>query len=186
LGTIANIETVAQRLAIHKPAYVVLDPVTRASSGDALATEDLAAALIDHLAPLTTLVTPNLAEAAKLAQDQVPTSIEQMSAIAAKLHRAGFSAVLVKGGHLAGAESVDLLCDADAERVFTAPRVATKNTHGTGCTLSAAIAASLANDLPLAAAIEAAKAYVSASLAGADSLSVGHGAGPLHHFRDLW
>ncbi|MEJ0050757.1 MAG: bifunctional hydroxymethylpyrimidine kinase/phosphomethylpyrimidine kinase [Methylovirgula sp.] len=186
LGTIANIEAVAQRLAVHKPAYVVLDPVMRASSGDTLATEDLAAALIHYLAPLTALVTPNLAEAAKLAQDQVPASIEQMRAIAAKLCRAGFSAVLVKGGHLAGAESVDILCAGNIERVFAAPRIATKNTHGTGCTLSSAIAAGLANDLPLATAIEAAKAYVSASLAGADKLNVGQGSGPLHHFSGLW
>jgi hydroxymethylpyrimidine/phosphomethylpyrimidine kinase len=186
LGTIANIETVARRLALHKPAYVVLDPVMRASTGDALATEDLAVAFIHYLAPLTTLVTPNLAEAAKLAQADVPASIEQMSALAIKLRRAGFKAVLVKGGHLAGAEPADVLSDGKEERVFTAPRVATQNTHGTGCTLSSAIAAGLANGLPLATAIENAKTYVSASLAGADKLSVGHGAGPLHHFHGLW
>jgi hydroxymethylpyrimidine/phosphomethylpyrimidine kinase len=186
LGTIANIEVVAQRLAVHKPAYVVLDPVMQASSGNALATEDLAAALIHHLAPLTTLVTPNLAEAAKLVQARIPTSTTEMSTLAVELRRAGFKAVLIKGGHLEGAESIDLLRDGSAEHVFTAQRVATQNTHGTGCTLSSAIAAGLANGLPLIDAIEAAKKYVSASLAGADWLSVGRGPGPLHHFHGLW
>lgn len=186
LGTIANVEMVAQRLAIHKPVHVVLDPVMQASSGDALATEDLAAALIHHLAPLTTLLTPNLAEAAKLAQAAVPTSIEEMRALAAGLRRIGFKAVLVKGGHLTGADSVDLLSEGDTERVFTAPRIPTQNTHGTGCTLSSAIAAGLANGLPLIAAIESAKSFVSASLTGADKLNLGHGPGPLHHFRGLW
>jgi hydroxymethylpyrimidine/phosphomethylpyrimidine kinase len=186
LGTIANIETVAQRLAVHKPAHVMLDPVMHASSGDALATEDLAAAFIRHLTPLTALVTPNLAEAAKLAQAQVPTSIAQMSTLAVELRRAGFKAVLIKGGHLKGAESVDFLRDGDAEHVFTAQRVATQNTHGTGCTLSSAIAAGLANGLSLIDAIKAAKGYVTASLAGANKLSVGQSAGPLHHFHSLW
>jgi hydroxymethylpyrimidine/phosphomethylpyrimidine kinase len=186
LGTIANIEAVARRLAIHKPTHVVLDPVMQASSDDPLATEDLAAALIHHLAPLTTLVTPNLAEAAKLTEAQVPTSTAQMSTLAVELQRAGFKAVLIKGGHLEGAESIDLLRDGDAEHIFKAQRVATQNTHGTGCTLSSAIAAGLANGLPLIDAIEAAKAYVSASLAGANKLSIGRGAGPLHHFHGLW
>jgi hydroxymethylpyrimidine/phosphomethylpyrimidine kinase len=186
LGTIANIEVVAQRLAVHKPAHVVLDPVMQASSSDALATEDLAPALIRYLAPLTTLVTPNLAEAAKLAGVPLPASAQAMSAAGAKLGGAGFEAVLVKGGHLAGADPVDILCRATGYRFFTAPRIATKNTHGTGCTLSSAIAAGLANGLSLIDAIEAAKAYVSASLVGADRLSVGHGAGPLHHFHGLW
>jgi hydroxymethylpyrimidine/phosphomethylpyrimidine kinase len=186
LGTIANIEAVVQRLAVHKPAHVVLDPVMQASSGDALTTEDLAAALIHYLAPLTTLVTPNLTEAAKLAKAQVPISTAQMSTLAVELRHAGFKAVLIKGGHLEGAESVDLLRDGDAEHVFTAQRVATRNTHGTGCTLSSAIAAGLANGLSLIDAIEAAKGYVSASLMAADKLSVGQGAGPLHHFHGLW
>ena len=185
LGTIANIEAVAQRLAVHMPAYVVLDPVMRASSGNSLATEELAAALIHHLAPLTTLVTPNLAEAAKLAGVPLPASVQEMSAAGAKLGGAGFEAVLVKGGHLAGADPIDVLCEATGYRIFPAPRIATQNTHGTGCTLSSAIAAGLAHGLPLASAVENAKAYVSASLAGADRLNVGHGAGPLHHFSGL-
>ncbi len=167
-------------------AYVVLDPVMRASSGDTLATEDLTAALIHYLAPLTTLVTPNLAEAAKLAGAAMPRSIEEMSALAVKLHAAGFKAVLVKGGHLAGAVAADVLYDGAAEQVFAGPRIATENTHGTGCTLSSAIAAGLANGLTLPAAIEAAKAFVTGGLASADKLGVGRGAGPLHHFHRLW
>ncbi|MEW6437469.1 MAG: bifunctional hydroxymethylpyrimidine kinase/phosphomethylpyrimidine kinase [Pseudomonadota bacterium] len=186
LGTRANIETVAQKLALYKPAAIVLDPVMRASSGDALATEDLADALVRHLAPLATLVTPNLAEAAQLARAAGPDSIDAMRALGAKLGQAGFKAVLVKGGHLDGANAADVLYDQGSFRIFAAPRVATKNAHGTGCTLSSAIAAGLANGRPLPDAIEAAKAYVTQGLMGADQLEVGQGPGPLHHFRDLW
>lgn len=186
LGTRANIEIVAQMLAVYKPAHVVLDPVMQASSGDTLATEELADALVRHLAPLVTLVTPNLAEAAQLAHAAVPTSIDEMHALGAKLGHAGFKAVLVKGGHLDGAISADVLYDRGAFRVFAAPRVATKNAHGTGCTLSSAIAAGLANGRALPEAIEAAKAYLTQGLMGADQLDVGQGPGPLHHFRDLW
>ncbi len=184
LATRANIETVARALAAYRPPHVVLDPVMRASTGDALATEDLADAFIRHLAPLITLVTPNLAEAAQLARTPVPASIDAMRALAAKLCHAGFKAVLVKGGHLDGDDSADLLHDSSGARVFSTPRVATKNTHGTGCTLASAIAAGLANGLPLPAAVAAAKDYVTQSLAAADTLEVGRGAGPLQHFRD--
>ena len=186
LGTRANIGTVAQKLSTYKPRHVVLDPVMRASSGDELATEDLTDALIHHLAPLVTLVTPNLAEAAQLAHISVPTSIDEMRAGAVKLCNAGFKAVLIKGGHLDGADAVDLFFDGENFRVFAAPRIVTENTHGTGCTLSSAIAASLASGLTLADAIDIAKRYVTRSLAGADELSAGRGPGPLHHFHKLW
>ena len=186
LGSRANIDVVAQKLITYKPLYVVLDPVMRASSGDALAAEELSHILVRHLAPLTTLVTPNLAEAAQLAHIPVPASLDDMREAGTKLRHAGFKAVLVKGGHLDGADSTDVLCDGENFHVFASPRLATKNTHGTGCTLSAAIAAALANGLSLPAAIKSGKDYVSRSLAAATRLSAGQGPGPLHHLHDLW
>jgi hydroxymethylpyrimidine/phosphomethylpyrimidine kinase len=132
------------------------------------------------------LITPNLAEAAQLAGVAMPMSLGDMRAAGAKLCRDGFKAVLVKGGHLDGADAADVLCEGETSRVFTSARVATRNTHGTGCTLSSAITAGLANGLSLPAAIEAAKAYVTQSLAAADRLSAGRGPGPLHHFGKLW
>lgn len=186
LATVAATEIVAQKLAAYSARHVVLDPVMRASTGDALAVEDLRAAILQRLAPRVTLVTPNLAEAAGLAACAVPASTREMASTGAKLLDAGFSAVLVKGGHLPGQDAIDLLCTGTMEKAFSTPRVATQDTHGTGCTLSAAIAASLAHGLPLDRAVEKAKVYVVRSLAAAGRLKVGEGSGPLHHFHHLW
>src|SRR5579863_8631918 len=175
LGSVANVEIVAKILAAFRPHHVVLDPVMRASSGDALAAEDLRAAILQELAPHVTVVTPNLAEAAHLAQTAIPTSAQAMAAVGAKFRQAGFEAALVKGGHLPDGDATDILCTATNERVFSTPRIATRNTHGTGCTLSSAIAAGLAQGLALEAAVEAAKAHVAQSLAGANRLKVGEG-----------
>jgi hydroxymethylpyrimidine/phosphomethylpyrimidine kinase len=109
-----------------------------------------------------------------------------MRSQAEKLLAFGAEAVLIKGGHLDGPESVDLLVDANGCERFVAPRIATKNTHGTGCTFSAAIAAGLAKGLSLGAAVREAKAYVTAAIAAADRLSLGSGHGPLHHFHKWW
>ena len=133
-----------------------------------------------------TLVTPNLAEAAHLTGVADLASVAKMEAAATQLHQAGFKNVLIKGGHLPTRETIDVFYDGAGYQHFRAPRVATKNTHGTGCTLSSAIAAGLAKGLELPVAIEAAKANVSRSLKGADELSVGHGPGPLQHFNGLW
>jgi len=189
IGMLATVETVivvAERLAAHRPPFVVLDPVLAATSGDSLASAGVAEALVRHLFPLATLVTPNLAEAAALGGKDVAPGLEGMRVAAQALQARGARAVLVKGGHGEGATSDDLLLEGATWRVFSAPRVETRNTHGTGCTLASAIAAFLARGCDLAAAIASAKAYVSGALEAASALEVGHGCGPLNHFHALW
>ena len=183
-GAIA--EEVADRLAFHKPPFIVLDPVLTATSGDSLATSDTATAIMRHLLPLVTLITPNLSEAARLSGQAIAADLEGMRRAAKLFHARGAKAVLIKGGHVGGATSDDLLSANGSYRLFSAPRDATPNTHGTGCTLSSAIAAYLAHGLELGDAIAAAKAYLSKALAAADQLSAGHGPGPVHHFHELW
>lgn len=186
LGSAEIAEVVASALARYRPAAIVLDPVMAATSGASLAVDDVGTSMITHLAPLVTLITPNLAEAAQLAKAPVPETLADMRMLASRLNACGFSAVLIKGGHRAGESCDDVLFDGSSFHVFTAPRVATPHTHGTGCTLSAAIAAHLALGRNLVAAIDAAKSYVQKALAAADRLSVGKGPGPLNHFHLLW
>jgi len=189
IGMLASpkiVETVAQKLSQYQLRMVVLDPVLTATSGDQLSAGDVAEAILHHLAPLVTLVTPNLAETAKLTDAPAPTTLAAMHKLAEHLHRLGFKAVLVKGGHMEGATADDVLFDGASYRTFSSERIATHNTHGTGCTLSAAIAASLAQGLDLDHSVEAAKAYVTRALATADDLAVGDGPGPLHHFNKFW
>jgi hydroxymethylpyrimidine kinase/phosphomethylpyrimidine kinase len=186
LGTGAVAAAVAARLAVHKPPFVVLDPVLAATSGDSLGTADLVAAIRDKLLPLVTLITPNLAEAAELTDLPVARNIAAMADQARRISASGAKSVLVKGGHLAAAAAQDLLFDDAGEHVFSAARVATQNTHGTGCTLSAAIAAYLAKGMALREAIGAAKHYLGGALAESAALDVGHGHGPVHHFWRLW
>jgi hydroxymethylpyrimidine/phosphomethylpyrimidine kinase len=186
LASPAIVKTVAQRLAARPALPVVLDPVLAASSGDPLAVGDIASAVLRELAPLVTLVTPNPAEAARLAEASTPMTLAGMHKVAEQLHQYGFRAVLVTGGEMAGAAAEDVFFDGKSHRTFSATRIATRNTHGTGCTLSAAIAAYLARGLDLAASIEAAKAFVGDALAAADRLDVGRGRGPLHHFHRFW
>jgi hydroxymethylpyrimidine/phosphomethylpyrimidine kinase len=182
-GEIARV--VADRLKKER-APIILDPVLAATSGDALGTPDLIGALREHLFPLATLITPNVSEAARLADQPAPTDVEGMQHIAERLHALGARAVLVKGGHLAGVEATDVLFDGKSHRVFASKRIQTAGeTHGTGCTLSAAIAASLAKGLALGEAIEAGKRYLTDALRGSAGLSVGRGAVPLNHFYEL-
>lgn len=183
-GAIA--EEVAEKLAFYKPRFIVLDPVLAATSGDALATSDTATAIVRHMLPLATLVTPNIVEAERLSGQPAATDLEGMRRAAKHLHARGAKAVLIKGGHVSGTTSDDLLSDGGAYRLFSALRIATRNTHGTGCTLSAAIAAFLARGLQLGDAVAAAKTYLSSALAAADQLSAGKGQGPVHHFHEMW
>ena len=137
------------------------------------------------------MVTPNLPEAARLAGLPVPEDEDAMRAAAEALRARGARAVLVKGGHLAGGDAVDLLAEAEGIRFFHARRIDTPNTHGTGCTLSSAIACYLARGLPLADAVDAAKSYLTGAIADSASLDVGAGPdrgghGPVHHFHALW
>jgi hydroxymethylpyrimidine/phosphomethylpyrimidine kinase len=163
----------------------VLDPVMIAKSGDALLAGDAVAALRDALVPLAEVVTPNLPEAAVLLGTAEATDRAGMEAAARALLRLGPTSVLVKGGHLGGPESTDVYADAGGMTALAAPRIATKNTHGTGCTLSAAIAALLPRRQRLEA-IRAAKDYLTGALRHADALTVGAGHGPVHHFHALW
>ncbi|MBT9382986.1 bifunctional hydroxymethylpyrimidine kinase/phosphomethylpyrimidine kinase [Pseudooceanicola sp. CBS1P-1] len=164
---------------------VVLDPVMVAKGGDRLLAAEAVAALRSHLLPRASVITPNLPEAADLLDTAEADSPAQMQAQARALLALGPRAVLLKGGHLPGGACPDLLVDADGQQTFEAPRIATANTHGTGCTLSSALATQLGHGLPLARATAAAKAYITAAIAGADRLRVGHGHGPVHHFHAL-
>ena len=190
LSTSETIETVAAGLARHKVARVVLDPVMVAESGDPLIADE-AVALLRGLFARVSLVTPNLHEAARLLGTDVATDRDAMAAQARALLDGGCNAVLVKGGHFPGADAEDILAyrttDGDpALRWFSAPRVETANTHGTGCTLSSAIAAHLARGHALVDAVALSKAWLSAAIAAADELTIGGGAGPVHHFHALW
>lgn len=189
IGMVANAgiaTAVADRLAARVTAPIVVDPVMVAKSGDPLLSEDAVAALRGRLVPLATVITPNLPEAGVLLDRPAPTTIDAMADAGRDLLRLGPKAVLIKGGHLAGADSPDLLVTEERVVVLPARRIATANTHGTGCTLSAAIAALLPQSADPEAAIRGAKDYLTDALAAADTLSVGGGHGPVHHFHALW
>ena len=157
-----------------------------AASGDVLLDEDAIETLRSVLLPRADLITPNLPEAAKLLGSSEAKDERAMSAQAAALRRLGAKAVLIKGGHAEGDQAVDILIDEAGELRLEAPRVETSNTHGTGCTLSSAIAAELAKGASLREAVSNAKAYVTAAIAAADELDIGQGRGPVHHFHALW
>ena len=185
LSQAATVDAVAQALDRHQAKNIVLDPVMVASSGDRLLAIDAVDAVRRLLIPRARVITPNLPEAALLLDTRAARGEAEMEAQArALIERFQANAVLIKGGHGEGAESVDLLVEQSAVTRLTARRVASENTHGTGCTLSSALAAGLARGLDLAAATRAAKAYVTAAIAAADQLAVGHGHGPLHHFHE--
>ncbi|WP_420392831.1 bifunctional hydroxymethylpyrimidine kinase/phosphomethylpyrimidine kinase [Acuticoccus sp.] len=184
VADVAVIDRLAEMLAaVAVP--VVLDPVMVAASGDRLVPEHAVAMLRERLFGVATIVTPNLPEAGVLLGEASATSVEAMEAQALRLAERG-PAVLLKGGHMTGRDSVDVLCVGGRTERLSAPRIATRNTHGTGCTLSSAIAASLARGATLVEAVRTAKAYIAAAIAAADRLSVGRGHGPVHHFHALW
>jgi hydroxymethylpyrimidine/phosphomethylpyrimidine kinase len=188
IGMLANAAVagaVAAALARHRARNVVLDPVLAATSGEKLLQSEATARLRGLIARVR-VVTPNLPEAAILLDAPVARDEHEMQAQAQELLALGAQAVLIKGGHLDGDESVDLLVDAQGSERFAAPRIATKNTHGTGCTLASAIAAGLAKGLSLDRAVREAKLYVSAAIEAADRLAIGSGCGPLHHFYKWW
>ena len=185
LGSAAAVREVIAALERHHPRNVVLDPVMVASSGDQLLKVEALDSLRELIARVD-LVTPNLLEAATLLHTVNARGEDEMLEQARKLKTTGVGAVLIKGGHGGGPESVDLLVSDDGCIRLAAPRVATKNTHGTGCTFASAIAAGLAKGFPLERAARDAKTYISAAIAAADRLGVGRGRGPLHHFHDRW
>jgi len=186
LGTADVIDAVADALVHWRPRWIVLDPVMVAKGGDRLLEAEAVVALRDRLVPLASIITPNLPEAADLLGVEVSYERGRMANLGARLQSLGPANVLLKGGHLDGEESPDLFMHAGETHWLESPRTATRNTHGTGCTLSSAIAARLAKRVPLPQAVAEAKAYVAAAIAAADDLSVGHGRGPVHHFHRLW
>ena len=186
LSQAATIEAVAQGLGRHRAKNIVLDPVMVATSGDRLLAADAIGALRKLVIPQALVLTPNLPEAAALLDHAPARSEAEMEAQARALLDFGAQYVLIKGGHGEGSESVDLLIDATSVTRFAEMRIATRNTHGSGCTLSSAIAAGIAKGHDLKTAVRDAKTYVTAAIAAADTLAIGHGNGPLHHFHQWW
>jgi hydroxymethylpyrimidine/phosphomethylpyrimidine kinase len=190
IGMLANagvIAAVADALERWRPPVVVLDPVMIAKSGDHLLDPGAVTALAGRLLPLVHLVTPNLPEAATLLGEHEAASAGEMAAQGRRLQETGVPWVLVKGGHLEGPASDDVLCGpAGAVDVLHGRRVETANTHGTGCTLSSAIAALRPRHRDWPEAVRAAKGYLTGALSHAGELAVGHGHGPVHHFHAMW
>jgi len=182
LSTAPIIEAVAARLRAHDRRPIVLDPVMIAKSGDPLLEPAARAALIAEMLPLAAIVTPNLHEAAVLAGISVESEAD-MADVARRILALGPRAVLVKGGHLKDA-ATDLLWDGRTLHRFEAPRLDSPHTHGTGCTLSAAIAAGLAHGRALVDAVGDAKRYVTAAIRG--GFQAGRGVGALRHFVERW
>ena len=184
LGTRAIVEAVAEEAA-QFACPLVVDPVMISKHGLRLMAEDARESMARRLAPLAFLLTPNIPEAAALTGIPIRT-IGDMRRAAECLAAMGARAVLIKGGHGEGAESVDLLVERTSLTRLAAQRIATQNTHGSGCTLSSAIAAGLAKGLDLVAAVREAKAFVSAAIAASARLDIGTGRGPVHHLHAWW
>lgn len=182
----AAILEIAGKLKQHRCETVVLDPVMVAASGDPLLADDAVADLVEALFPLATIVTPNLQEAARLLDTDVAHDQSAVETQARQLLALGPGAVLLKGGHGDGPESNDLLLSKTGAHWFTAQRHKTNNTHGTGCTLSSAIAAGLAKGFDLQRTVAEAKTYVTTAIEAADALTIGSGHGPVHHFHAYW
>ena len=186
------VETVAEGLKRYAPPHMVLDPVMISTAGDRLLENSAVEKIRNKLLPLAELLTPNLPEAlVLLGRDPLSVrnpSEEVMKEICRGLANLGASAIFLKGGHASGKESNDLLycADTDKYRIFKAPRIKTPNTHGTGCTLSSALAAGLARGFSLEEAAERAKTYISQALEAGKDYSLGEGHGPVHFFFSTW
>lgn len=180
------IAAVAQALTQYPIPHLVLDTVMVAKSGDPLLLPDAVEAMRHELLPRVSLITPNLPEAAVLLDEAVVNTENDMLNQGHRLLKMGCKAVLMKGGHLSDNESPDWLITPEGEWRFTSPRVNTRHTHGTGCTLSAALAALRPRFTDWQTTIPEAKAYLQAALEQADSLEVGSGIGPVHHFHAWW
>ncbi len=181
LGSVENVRVVASILRDYNPAHIVLDPVLMASKGAVLLEEEALGVLREELLPLASVVTPNISEAEKLNRK----AVLDLEAGAQAMLDIGARAVVLKGGHLKGETSPDVLAYADQVVTMEGARIVTANTHGTGCTFSTALACFLARGLGLGDAALAAKNYVCSALEGADQLNVGQGCGPLHHMVQI-
>ncbi|WP_370630746.1 bifunctional hydroxymethylpyrimidine kinase/phosphomethylpyrimidine kinase [Maritimibacter sp. DP1N21-5] len=185
LGTPDLVECVAGAISGF-PGAVVLDPVMVAKSGDALLPDTAVLALCRHMLPRATVLTPNLPEAARLLNAVHADTDEDMQEQGRRLLAMGAGAVLMKGGHRRGETCTDWLVTAAGTKAFKADRIATQNTHGTGCTLSSAIAAGLARGLPLSQAVGRAHVWLQGAIRAAEGLQIGGGHGPVHHFHEVW
>ena len=186
LATPEIIETVAAGLTDFK-GPIVLDPVMVAKSGDTLLADDAIDALKTKLLPMATLLTPNLPEAACLLGEDPAETENEMIAQGDSISKLGARAVLMKGGHAKGNVCTDLLMQGDTVlTTLSAPRIKTKNTHGTGCTLSSSITAGLAKGLDLPEAVTEAHSYLHEAILASDKIHIGSGHGPVHHFHALW
>ncbi|WP_424987403.1 bifunctional hydroxymethylpyrimidine kinase/phosphomethylpyrimidine kinase [Microbulbifer sp. S227A] len=182
----AVIEATAQCLGTYR-GPVVVDPVMIAKSGDALLQDAAIDAMIRHILPRATVLTPNLPEAARLLGEPEAQSTDEMAEQGRRLVAMGPASVLMKAGHATGETCTDLLIDATGViATCEATRVHTRNTHGTGCTYSAAIAAHLARGADLAGAVKTAHGYLQSAIRAADDLHIGNGHGPVHHFHAQW
>ena len=181
LGDVETVRCVAQLLRAYRPNALVVDPVMVATSGDLLLAEDAIGAIRKLLLPLADLVTPNLPEAGKLLGQPEAQTISEMQAHALGLLALGAKAVLLKGGHGSGHAAIDLLATSAGVVELARPRIETRNTHGTGCTLAAAVTAGLANGKPLATAVEDAKDFVWRALKSGALHKIGGGSGPVDH-----
>ena len=194
LGSAEVTSAVAERLAHWKAQNVVLDPVMVAKSGDTLLAKSAIAMMREALFPQAFMITPNLPEAGVLLGERAPDTVKEMYRAAERLREllplSGERWVLLKGGHLPGNDLIDLLFDGDRMIELPAPRIETKNTHGTGCTLSSAVAALLPQHAggfrPVEAAVRHAHLWLLGAIARSGDLAVGHGHGPVHHFHALW
>ncbi|MDP1869171.1 MAG: bifunctional hydroxymethylpyrimidine kinase/phosphomethylpyrimidine kinase [Bradyrhizobium sp.] len=186
VADLAVIDAIAAGLRKWSPKHIVLDPVMVATSGDRLLAAEAVDALRTKLIPLASLITPNMPEAAALLDEPVAADEAAIESQGRRLLAMGCPAVLIKGGHGQGAESIDYLVTGSGAIALAAPRIATRNTHGTGCSLSSAVAAGLAKGEDMETAVRNAKAWVSAAIAAADRLGVGHGHGPIHHFHGFY
>ncbi len=186
VAQLAVIEAIVASLKRWSPKHIVLDPVMVATSGDRLLNIGAVETLRSELIPIASIITPNLPEAAALLDEAVASDATAIQRQGQRLLALGCPAVLIKGGHGEGSESIDYLVRADGVIALPAPRVATNNTHGTGCSLSSAIAAGLTKGEPLETAVRNAKSFVSAAIANADRFAVGHGHGPIHHFHRFY
>ncbi|WP_116081820.1 bifunctional hydroxymethylpyrimidine kinase/phosphomethylpyrimidine kinase [Tropicimonas sp. IMCC34011] len=188
IGMLASPEIVAAVAAAiaDYDGPVVLDPVMVAKSGDALLSEDAEAALIEMLIPRAHVLTPNLPEAARLLGRAPARGADETVGQGLALLDLGAQAVVMKGGHADGPTCIDRLVTASGVIAMEQPRLATRNTHGTGCTLSSAIAAELAKGAGVAAAVQRAQAWLHGAIRAADRLDIGSGHGPVHHFHEVW
>jgi hydroxymethylpyrimidine/phosphomethylpyrimidine kinase len=186
VAQLATIDAIAAGLERWTPKHVVLDPVMVATSGDRLLAAEAVAGLCTKLIPRAALLTPNLPEAAALLDEPIAASEEDIARQGQRLLAMGCGAVLIKGGHGHGAESIDYLFSGNGIAALAAPRIATQNTHGTGCSLSSAIAAGLAKGEDMETAVRHAKVWISVAISAADRLKVGHGHGPIHHFHRFY